>query len=94
LKATDDALSWPRYLNVTPILAKPLRQNPKLRLLVANGLYDLATPFHAVETSLSGNGIDPSRIRMTYYQSGHMIYLHESSLMALMGDLRSLVAGL
>ncbi len=91
LKA-DEGLGWPRYLNVAPILAKLLRQNPTLRVLVANGLYDLATPFYAAETSLAGNGIEAGRIRMTYYPSGHMMYLHDPSLIALMGDLRALVA--
>jgi carboxypeptidase C (cathepsin A) len=94
LKSTEDWLGWPRYLNVAPILAKVLRQNPKLRVLVANGLYDLATPFYAAETSLAGNGIDPARIRLTYYESGHMMYLHDPSLIALMTDLRALVADL
>jgi carboxypeptidase C (cathepsin A) len=92
LKA-DEGLGWPRYLNVAPILAKLLRQNPRLRVLVANGFYDLATPFYACETSLAGNGIDAARIRMTYYEAGHMMYLHDPSLVALMNDLRALVAG-
>jgi carboxypeptidase C (cathepsin A) len=81
------------YVNVTPILARLLRENPSLRVLVANGIYDLATPFFAAETSLSGNGIEAGRLTMTYYQAGHMMYLHDPSLEALTADLRALLAG-
>ena len=87
----DDGPSWPRYVNVTPILAKLLRDNPGLLVLVANGLYDMATPFGAAESSLAGNGIPPGRIRMTYYAAGHMMYLHDPSLGALVADLRALI---
>jgi len=87
----DDGPTWPRYVNVTPILAKLLRDNPGLKVLVANGLYDMATPFGAAESSLAGNGIPPGRIRMTYYAAGHMMYLHDPSLGALVADLRALI---
>jgi carboxypeptidase C (cathepsin A) len=82
---------WPGYVNVAPILGRLLRENPSLKVLVANGLYDMATPFFAAETTLAGNGIDLSRIRMTYYEAGHMMYLHDPSLLALTNDLRELM---
>lgn len=89
----ENVASWPSYLNVAPILGKLLRESPNLRVLIANGLFDLATPFHAVENTIAGNGIDASRIRMTYYDAGHMMYLHEASLESLAGDLRKLTSG-
>ena len=89
----DDALRWPGYVNVAPILGRLLRENPALRVLVGNGLYDFATPFHATESTVAGNGIDTARLRMTYYPAGHMMYLHDPSLEALMDDLRALVSG-
>lgn len=85
----DETPRWPGYVNVAPILGKLLRENPALRVLAANGIFDLATPFHAVETTIAGNGIDAARVRMTYYDAGHMMYLHEPSLGALVADLRS-----
>jgi len=93
VKQPGETNAWPRYVNVAPILGRLLRDSPNLKVLVANGLYDLATPFYAVESTLAGNGIDVSRICMTYYQAGHMMYLHDPSLAALMGDLRALAAG-
>lgn len=81
--------TWPRYVNVAPVLGRLLRENPGLRVLIANGLYDLATPFYAVETSIAANGIDSRRISMTYYEAGHMMYLHEPSLGALVDNIRA-----
>jgi carboxypeptidase C (cathepsin A) len=87
------APKWPGYINVAPELGRVQRENPALRVLMANGLYDLATPFFAVETTIAGNGIDASRIDMAYYESGHMMYLHEPSLKRLVADFRGLVGG-
>jgi carboxypeptidase C (cathepsin A) len=88
-----DAPRWPGYVNVAPILGKLQRENAGLRVLVANGLYDFATPFFAAESTIAGNGIDASRVRMTYYEAGHMMYLHPPSLEALARDLRGLLTG-
>ena len=64
-----------------------------MRVLMANAYYDLATPFFAAENTVAGNGIDSARVRMTYYEAGHMMYLHEPSLDALVQDMRALIAG-
>lgn len=82
---------WPSYVNVAPTLGQLLRQNPTLKVLMANGYYDIATPFFAVESTIAGNGIDASRITMRYYEAGHMMYLHQPSFDALVADLRRLV---
>lgn len=90
----DDVPRWPGYVNVAPMLGELLRQSPNLQVLIANGLYDMATPFYAVETTVAGNGIAESgadRVRMTYYDAGHMMYLHEPSLVQLVDDLRGLL---
>ena len=83
---------WPAAVNVAPTLGRLMRENTALKVWMANGLLDLATPFFAAETTASGNGIDPTKITMTYYDAGHMMYLHEPSLDALMADLRAWIA--
>ena len=87
----DDVPRWPGYVNVAPMLGELLRQSPNLRVLVANGLYDMATPFLAAEVTVAGNGVPEGRVRMTYYDAGHMMYLHEPSLVAMVEDLRALL---
>ncbi|HVW50078.1 MAG TPA: peptidase S10 [Trinickia sp.] len=71
-------------------LAEAMRQNPHLRVLSANGYYDLATPFFATEYDLEHMGLPPAlrkNVRVTYYPTGHMIYLDDAALHALKGDL-------
>lgn len=86
-----DTPRWPTNVNVAPSLGRLLREQPALRILIGNGLFDLATPFAAAEAMIAGNGIDADRIRMTYYEAGHMMYLHQPSLDALVADLRDLM---
>lgn len=89
----SDVPKWPANVNVAPVLGRLLREQPGLRVLIGNGMFDLATPFAAAEATVAGNGIDASRVRMTYYEAGHMMYLDQSCLEALVGDLRGLVSG-
>ncbi len=76
-------------INVTPFIAKGMRQNKDLRVFVANGYYDLATPFFATEISLNHYDIDSQRVDMHYYEAGHMMYIHHPSLQKLSEDLRN-----
>ncbi|GAA0854844.1 S10 family peptidase [Aliiglaciecola litoralis] len=76
------------FINVTPFIAKGMRQNKDFRVFVANGYYDLATPFFATEHSMNHHGIDLDRVTMKYYEAGHMMYIHQPSLEALVKDMR------
>ncbi len=72
-----------RYVNVAPRLKTALEQNPNLKIFVANGYYDLATPFFATEYTFNHMNLDPElrdNITMSYYESGHMMYIHLPSL--------------
>lgn len=88
---TEGGARWPGYTNVAPTLGRLLRESPSLRVLVASGYYDIATPFYAAESTIARNGIEASRVRMKYYEAGHMMYLHDQSLKDLMADLRQFV---
>jgi len=37
---------------------------------------------------ISRNGIVKERVEMTYYEAGHMMYIHEPDLIKLSGDIR------
>jgi carboxypeptidase C (cathepsin A) len=78
-----------RYLNVAPALRSALTANPDLRVMVANGYYDLATPYAATQYTFNHLGSDRKmldRVTMTYYEAGHMMYLHKPSLVKLKKD--------
>jgi len=78
------------YVNVGETLRKAMSMNPHLRVFVANGYYDLATPYLATQYTLNHLQLDRSRrdnVTMRYYEAGHMMYIHDPSLAQLKADL-------
>jgi carboxypeptidase C (cathepsin A) len=86
-----------RSVEVASDLARLLRKSPHTRVLVSHGYHDAATPFHASEHVLAQLAIPredyAERIRVEYYEAGHMMYCHEPSRLALSQHLREFVAG-
>jgi len=79
-----------RYVNVGETLRAAMCQNPALRVFVANGYYDLATPYFATEYTLNHLGLDPSlrgNLSLGYYEAGHMMYIRRAVLAQLKADL-------
>lgn len=70
-----------------------MRQNTGMKVWVANGYFDLITPFFDAEITFARYGIPQERVAMTYYQGGHMMYLNQPALEALAADLRAFFAG-
>ncbi|MCP5099130.1 MAG: peptidase S10 [Chloroflexi bacterium] len=78
------------FVNVAETLRKAMTTNPFLKVFVANGYYDLATPFLATEYTFNHMDLDPTlqdNISMHYYEAGHMMYAHLPSLAKLKADL-------
>ena len=79
-----------RYVNTAEDLREAMTQNPNLRVFVASGYYDLATPYFATEYTFDHLAFDPgytSRVTTEYYEAGHMMYVHIPSLEKLKRDL-------
>ena len=79
-----------QYLNVAETLRAAMNQNPHLKVFVANGYYDLATPYFATIYTFEHLGLDPqlrNNVSMGFYESGHMMYIHIPSLIKLKTDL-------
>ena len=68
------------YFNVAPYLGKAMRENSGLKLFVAQGYYDFATPFFGAEYALSRPGFPAERIQFHYYGAGHMMYVRDEDL--------------
>lgn len=79
----------PEHVNVAPQLGETMRRNPQMRVLVANGYYDLICPFFDAEYTYARNGIDTDKIQMTYYEAGHMMYTHHEDYLKLARDIRT-----
>lgn len=70
-------------------LSAAMRTNPYLKVLSANGYYDMATPFFATEYDLSHMLLGPDQaknLEFRYYPSGHMVYLNPDALHDLHDD--------
>jgi carboxypeptidase C (cathepsin A) len=79
-----------RYVTVGETLRKAMTINPFLKVFVANGYFDLATPYFATEYTFNHLGLDESlraNVSMAYYEAGHMMYIHRPSLIKLKDDL-------
>lgn len=85
-----------RYVDVGETLRSAMTQNPFLRVFVAKGYYDLATPFFAADYTFDHLGLDPSlrgHLTGAYYESGHMVYAHLPSLAKLKQDTAQFIRG-
>ena len=81
-----------RYLDVATTLGEVMAKNPHLRVFVASGYYDLATPYFATNYTFNHLGLDPTlrdHVQMSYYDAGHMMYLHQPSLVKMKNDIQS-----
>jgi len=82
------------YVNVAETLREAMTKNPFLKVFVASGYYDLATPYFATQYTFNHLGLDPSlqgNISMAYYEAGHMMYIHLPSLAQLKQDLAGFI---
>jgi carboxypeptidase C (cathepsin A) len=83
-----------QYVNVAESLRKAMTLNPHLRVFIANGYYDLATPYFATEYTVNRLQLDETlqdHVSLRYYEAGHMMYIHLASLARLKGDLAEFV---
>lgn len=78
-----------QFADTSNSLRVALDRNPHMKVFVANGYYDLATPFFATEYTFSHLGLNPklkANISMSEYEAGHMMYIHVPSLLKLKSD--------
>jgi carboxypeptidase C (cathepsin A) len=80
--------------NVMPDLAYRMKMNPKMKVLLAGGYYDLATPYFEgiyemhhlpMPKALQAN------ISYHYYEAGHMIYVREDILKQFHADVAAFI---
>jgi carboxypeptidase C (cathepsin A) len=79
-----------QYVNMAEVLRKAMVTNPAMKIFVANGYFDLATPYFATQYTFSHLGIPAAlqdNISMAYYEAGHMMYVHIPSLKKIKNDL-------
>ncbi len=88
-KQPDMPFAFPGSPNLMPDLAAAMKLNPDMKILLAGGYYDLATPYYEGWYEMHHLTIPPAlqkNIEYRYYQSGHMVYAHIPSLKGIHDD--------
>jgi carboxypeptidase C (cathepsin A) len=73
-------------LNVSSDLADAMKTNPRLKVMLNGGYYDMATPFFGAEYEEKHLPIPQSlakNIEYSWYESGHMVYVRDECLQQL-----------
>jgi carboxypeptidase C (cathepsin A) len=90
--------AWDFGRSLSPVesttdLRQILALDPKLKLLVAHGLFDLATPYFGSKIQLDQlpSFASPERVKLAVYPGGHMFYSRDASRKALRGDVEALM---
>jgi carboxypeptidase C (cathepsin A) len=78
------------YVDTSVALRNALARDPYLKIFVAMGYYDMATPYYAVDYTLHHISLDPVLLKnfsTGYYEAGHMMYIDEKSLAHMRADI-------
>ena len=81
--------------NVMPDLATAMKYNPRLKVMLNGGYFDLATPYFAARYEMYHLPIPADlrqNIEFSWYESGHMVYVHEDSLKQLHDKVGAFIA--
>ena len=82
------------YPNTTVDLAQTITMNPKMKVLVLQGYFDLACPYRTVEYAIEHLDVAPKlrgNVAIEHYDAGHMMYVHPASMQKFKRDLDAFV---
>ena len=68
-----------RFVDVGDRLRSAMLHNPNLRVFIASGYFDLATPHFAADYVVDHLGLEPAfleHVTTRYYPAGHMMYVN------------------
>lgn len=74
-------------------ISEAFRANPKFRLMIGTGIYDLTTTVGPARYLVTQSDYPRDRVFQRQYEGGHMAYTHEPSLKAFAADIRTWVRG-
>jgi carboxypeptidase C (cathepsin A) len=82
------------YADTSVALKSAFSKNPFMKLFIAYGYYDMATPYFAAEYTIDHMSLDPglkANIKTAYYEAGHMMYIDLKSLAKLKQDVATFI---
>ena len=82
--------------NVMPDLAYTMKSNPTMKVMLAGGYFDLATPYFEGKYEMLHLPM-PAKLQQNisykYYESGHMVYVNENVLAKFHDDVAAFIRG-
>jgi carboxypeptidase C (cathepsin A) len=84
---------WSGFADTSEAMRHGFAKNPYMRVFVAEGMYDAATPYFAVDYTLDHMGLPPvahKNITRDHFDAGHMVYIDEKSMEKLKRDVDQL----
>lgn len=82
------------YADTSEDLREAMAKNPYMKLFVAMGCFDLATPHFSTEYTLNHLGLTPAlrnNLTIRRYRGGHMMYLDLAALSRLTKDVTAFI---
>jgi carboxypeptidase C (cathepsin A) len=83
-----------KYVNVGETLRRAMHANPHMRVYAACGYYDLGTPHAAADYTISHLGLREGQrenVTVSYFEAGHMMYIHRPSLARMAKEIKAFV---
>jgi len=98
-RLTDKVWPWDwtfhnQYVNVAEYLREAMTRNPNLQVLMAAGVYDLATPFFDTFFTRDHLGLPQElrgNVQIELYQAGHMMYIRKADHQKLKKDVTAFI---
>ncbi len=69
--------------NVLPDISYAMTMNPRMKVLVQSGYFDLACPYGTVKDAIDHLSITPElrkNVQIEHFEAGHMMYVHPGSM--------------
>ncbi len=82
------------YADTSDNLRNAFAKNPYMKLFLASGYFDLATPYFATEYTLAHLGLTPAlreNVTTHRYRTGHMMYLDSDAISQLQRDVEKFI---
>jgi carboxypeptidase C (cathepsin A) len=82
------------YPNVLPDISYAMTMNPKMKVLVQAGYFDLACPYGTVKAALDHLDITAElrrNVQLELYEAGHMMYVHPGSMGRFSADIKAFI---
>jgi hypothetical protein len=79
------------YFTVIPEFADAVKKSPELKIFMAGGIFDMATPLYSARYQMDHSGIPSGRITFELFPTGHSIFEDKAQLKILADKIRQFI---